>query len=95
MLTNVVVVAKPTLLFTYQFTSWLENNVDVKPASGIGHSGNGVTVLMVGGPLTGPIETVVEDQSPTTVGTRLHFTGRTCKSKLPHHPMFHVIIPVS
>ena len=59
---------RPTLLLTNQLTSWLEKNVDVKPAAGIGHSGNGVIVLMVGGPLTGPIDTVVEDQFPKTIG---------------------------
>ena len=72
----------------------MEKNVVVKPAAGIGHCGNGVTVLMVGGPLTGPIETVVEDQFPKVDGTS-QFTGRTFRSKVPHHPGFHVIIPVA
>ena len=85
--------ARPTLLLTNQLTSWLEKNVDVKPAAGIGHSGNGVIVLMVGGPLTGPIDTVVEAQSPKVIGTS-QLEVRTLRSKVPHHPGVQVIIPV-
>ena len=65
----------------------------MKPVAGIGHCGNGVTVLMVGGPLTGPIDTVVEAQSPKVTGTS-QLKVRTLRSKAPHHPGFQVIIPV-
>ena len=72
----------------------MEKNVDVKPVAGIGHRGNGVIVLMDGGPLKGPIDTVVEDQFPKTIGPS-QLSVRTLRSKVPHHPGFHVIIPVA
>ena len=75
MLINDVELTSPILLFTYQFTSWLDLNVVENPPSGIGHSGNAVIgVTSVTGPFVGPIFIVDVDQFPNPPSQS---TGRT------------------
>ena len=93
-LIKVVVLLKPAKLFTYQFTVWLDSSKVVKPVGGIGHSGKADerATLIEGITLVAPIVTVVDDQLPKTLSQLL---ARTCKSKTPNQPIFHVIIPVA
>ena len=85
-------VAKPLVLFTNQRTdSPPVVNTVVKPAAGIGHSGNWSAAMDNIGPSSAPIVMVIVDHSPTIP---VQLIGRTCNSKLPYQPSLQSMIPV-